>query len=462
MDKHSNLRYRDFFPLSAGPKRRDGQRNDGFSLSDMLPLGILVTDRNGICLYSNAAYQELSGWSGGELIGSHWSAVIHPKDREKVIKHWNDAVLGQASFRCESRIRRSDGKTVWVRRNAILLADAVSGHGYVHTAEDIAGFKSKQRACQKAEQQLFEERDRARVTLDAIGDAVISTDINGLVTYMNLAAESLTRCSRAEVLGQPLNEIIQLCEVTTGHRVDDPAHRAIHSDGPVALEANMLVVINNGVEVEVEDTAAPVHDRKGMVVGAVIVFREARFSREAMNRMVHLAQHDALTGLQNRNAFYERFDQALAMARRHDKQMGLLFIDLDNFKGINDILGHQAGDMILSALAGKLRSCVRAADTVCRYGGDEFVVLLSEIARPDHVDAVAEKIRRAAAVPMHIGGQEVSLQLSIGMSVYPDNGESAEDLVRSADVDMYRIKNLNRSPFTGSLIIATDSLRQLT
>jgi len=159
-----------------------------------------------------------------------------------------------------------------------------------------------------------------------------------------------------------------------------------------------------------------------------------------MSRMAFLAQHDALTGLHNRSAFYERFDQAQAMARRHGKQMGLLFIDLDNFKGINDSLGHDSGDMILTALAGKLQSCVRSADTVCRYGGDEFIVLLGEIAEADHAHAVADKIRESAAVPMVIAGHEVSLQLSIGISVYPEDGEVVEDLVKTADAAMYRLK----------------------
>ncbi|CAN0602969.1 unnamed protein product, partial [Ectocarpus sp. 12 AP-2014] len=204
-----------------------------------------------------------------------------------------------------------------------------------------------------------------------------------------------------------------------------------------------------------EDSAAPIHNRHGVVVGAVIVFHDARFSRETTARMAHLASHDALTGLHNRTAFDERFEQALALARRHDKQMGLLFIDLDNFKGINDALGHNSGDLILTALAGKLRDCVRTTDTICRYGGDEFVVLLSEINEPDHAFAVADKIREVVATPMMIAGQEVVLRLSIGVSVYPDNGETAVDLLAKADNAMYRVKILNRQPGVGGLVVPT-------
>ncbi|WP_372994480.1 diguanylate cyclase domain-containing protein [Marinobacter sp.] len=443
------LRYRDFFPMAADTQASAGL-GKGLPLGDALPLGILVTDRDGKCVYSNTAYQKLCGWTGDELIGSHWSAVIHPQDHEKTLEHWEKAVLGQKAFLCEARLKCANGQVIWTRRNAALITDGMPGHGYVHTVEDISTYKAHERARKKAEEQLFDAKERAQVTLDSIGDAVLSTDINGCVSYMNVVAETLTGYSRHEAIGRPLAEIFHVVDANTHKPTSDPAQRAILSDSIVALEANALLVARNGVELAIEDSAAPIHNRHGVVVGAVIVFHDARFSRETTARMEHLAQHDELTGLHNRNAFYERFDQSLSLARRHGTQMGLLFIDLDNFKSINDILGHNSGDMILEVLAGKLKSCVRAADTVCRYGGDEFVVLLAEIAQPDHAHDVADKIREAAATPMVIGGHEVSLQLSIGVSVYPDNGETADELLKTADSAMYRIKLLNRRPVAGS------------
>ncbi|XKH02215.1 diguanylate cyclase [Marinobacter nauticus] len=301
-------------------------------------------------------------------------------------------------------------------------------------------------ARRKIEEQLFDERERARVTLDSIGDGVLSTDINGRVSYMNVVAEKLTGHTREEAVGRPLDEVFHVVDANSRERASDPARRAIQSDCVVELQANVMLVAQDGKELAIEDSAAPIHNRDGVIVGAVIVFHDARFSRESTERMAHLAQHDALTDLHNRTAFYERFDQSLSLARRHGKQMGVLFIDLDNFKMINDVLGHESGDLILMALAGKLKDCVRAADTVCRYGGDEFVVLLAEIAQPDHAYAVADKIREEAAVPMIIEGHEIALQLSIGVSVYPENGETANTLIKIADSDMYRVKTLNRHP----------------
>ncbi|MFL1466839.1 diguanylate cyclase domain-containing protein [Marinobacter sp. HN1S83] len=444
------LRYRDFFPMAA-----DTQANAGLEksipLSDALPLGILVTDQHGKCLYSNAAYQKLCGWPADELIGSHWSSVVHPLDHDRILRHWNAAVQGHKAFLCEARLKRANGEVIWARHNAAMLTDNVPGAGYVHTIEDITIYKARERAGRKAEEQLYEEKERAQVTLDSIGDAVLSTDIDGRVSYMNLVAETLTGFSRYEAIGRPLSDIFRVVDASTHKPKADPARRAIQSDSIVALEANALLVAKDGVELAIEDSAAPIHNRFGVVVGAVIVFHDARFSRETTARMAYLAQHDELTGLHNRNAFYERFDQSLALAKRHCKQMGLLFIDLDNFKDINDVLGHDSGDIILAALAGKLQSCVRATDTICRYGGDEFVVLLSEIAQPDHAFAVADKIREAVAVPIDIEGHEVALKLSIGVSVYPDNGETAEELLKQADTAMYQVKILNRRPVIGGL-----------
>lgn len=453
------LRYRDFFPLSADPQSQSGPGR-GLPLSDVLPLGILVTDRRGKCLYSNAAYQKLCGWSGDELIGSHWSAAVHPQDHARVIQHWNEAILGHKPFLFEARLKHASGDTVWTRHNAALLTDNMPGHGYVHTVEDISTYKAHERARIKAEEQLFEEQERAQVTLDSIGDAVLSTDIHGRVSYMNLVAETLTGYSREEAIGQPLGDIFQVMDATTHQLTEDPARRAIEADSIVALEANALLVARDGTELAIEDSAAPIHNRNGVVVGAVIVFHDARFSRAATARMEHLAQHDALTGLHNRTAFYERFEQSLALAKRHGKQMGLLFIDLDNFKAINDLLGHESGDIILAVLAGKLKNLIRAADTVCRYGGDEFVVLLGEIAQPDHAYAVADKIREAAAAPLVIDGHKVSLQLSIGVSVYPDHGQSADALMKQADNAMYKVKALNRKPNAISLLLAPESQKR--
>lgn len=414
-------------------------------LSDKFPLSILFTDPNGRYLYSNAAYQKLCGWTSNELTGSHWSAVIHKPDRAKAIREWNTAVMSGTSFSSEMRLESSSGKVVWVRHNAAPVTDHVPCDGHIHTLEDITNYKSDELARKKAEEQLFVEKEQARITLDSIGDGVLSTDIDGRVTYMNAVAEALTGFNREEAIGLPLGDVFHVIDSESQERTADPAQRAILSNSIVCLQSHALLIDRNGTKLAIEDSAAPIHNRYGVIIGAVIVFHDLRFSRETTSRMAYLAYHDALTGLHNRNAFYEHFTQSLALAKRHQKQMGLLFIGLDNFKQINDLFGHASGDMVLTALAERLRSCVRSADSACRYGGDEFVILLSEIEQPNHAFTVAGKVRDAAAMPVLISGHAIELQLSIGVSVYPDDGVTADALLKKADEAMYRAKNLNRS-----------------
>ncbi|MFI9655278.1 diguanylate cyclase [Guyparkeria sp. GHLCS8-2] len=436
---------RAFFPFADDTKSYVAQSNS-IPLGDALPMGILVTDRDGKCLYSNKAYQKLCGWSEEEILGSLWSAVIHPHDQQEAFHHWIAALAELEPFMFETRMQSPTGEVIWTRRNAALLNEKLPDLGYVHTIEDISVYKAHEEARIKAEEQLSEEKDRAQVALNSIGDAVLSTDIDGRVVYMNVVAEELTGFSCKDAVGRPLSDVFHVVGADGQKRVADPARRAIQSNSIVALEANALLVAQDGSEVAIEDSAAPIRNRYGVVTGAVIVFHDARFSREATTRMEYLARHDALTSLYNRNAFFERFKQSLELARRHDKQIGLLFIDIDNFKTINDWLGHDGGDRLLVDLALKLKNSVRTTDTVCRYGGDEFVVLLGEIDQPGQAVAVTNKIRETANVPMVINGYEVQLQISIGVGVYPDDGATADELLKKSDKAMYHTKLLNKKP----------------
>ena len=299
------------------------------------------------------------------------------------------------------------------------------------------------RSCIEA--MLFEERERARVTLDSIGDAVISTDVAGRITYMNIVAQQMTGWLFEDARGKPFTTIFRVLDATTREPVGNPAERAIQEDCIVALAANTLLIDREGEEVAIEDSAAPIHNRQGRVCGAVIVFHDVKFSQAMTDRMAYLARHDALTGLLNRTALSDSFDHATALAKRHQRKVALLFVDLDNFKEVNDTLGHQAGDELLVSLARILSSCVRKTDTVCRYGGDEFVVLLSDIERLGHPGRMARKLRRAISEPGLLEGYGTTLTLSIGISVFPDDGLTMETLLHRADDAMYARKSLSRA-----------------
>ena len=307
--------------------------------------------------------------------------------------------------------------------------------------------KSVEAALRSTEEALFEEKERAQVTLNSIGDAVLVTDVQGNVTYLNEAAESLTGWTLQAAAGQPLAEVFNIIDGSSRQPAVNPAKRAMDENRTVGLAANGVLLRRDGTESGIEDSAAPIHDRRGEVSGAVIVFRDVSQSRAMTIKMAYLAQHDFLTGLSNRALLNERLGQAISFARRHKKQIGLLFLDLDHFKEINDSHGHETGDHVLRAIADLLGKCVRTTDTVCRQGGDEFVILLAEIERPEDAAQVAEKVLAKLSKPLRIDGQMLQVEASIGISVYPDDGEEVDSMIQHADTAMYHAKTTGRKSY---------------
>ena len=297
------------------------------------------------------------------------------------------------------------------------------------------------------EEAFFMEKERALVTLNSIGDAVLSTNIDGKVTYLNQVAERMTGWSWKQAMGRPLAEVFHIIDGATREIAPDPMIQAVRLNKTVGLTANCILVRRDGSESAIEDSAAPIHDRGGRVTGAVIVFRDVGAARAVTQKLAHQAQHDLLTDLPNRILLGDRIANSIALARRHGKQRAVLFLDLDGFKKINDSLGHQIGDKLLQSVAQRLVNCVRNSDTVSRQGGDEFVILLSEIEHAGDAAVSALKMLLALAAPHSIAGQALQITASIGISIYPDDGRDAETLIRHADTAMYGAKNNGRNSY---------------
>ena len=417
------------------------------AMSDASPLGIFVSDAEGSCVYTNAAYQRISGLSFEQTLGTSWSIAIHPEDRQRVLADWHAAAHSDASLRTEFRFQRDDGSVVWTRVNSAVMHDGMEPHGHVQTVEDITERKSTEFVLRAAEEALFEAKERAQVTLNSIGDAVLTTDLLGNVTYLNLVAEAMTGWSRGDALGRPLAEVFRIVDGKTRQAAVNPAQHALEEDRTVGLAADCVLIRRDGFESAIEDSAAPIHNRDGQIAGAVIVFHDVSQSRATAVKMAHLAQHDFLTDLPNRALLTERLSQAIGLAHRHRKQVALLFVDLDYFKHINDSLGHAIGDQLLRSVADRLVASVRASDTVCRQGGDEFVILLAEIEQPQDAAHIAEKLRAAFAEPHLVDGQELHVTLSIGISVYPDDGGTVDTVMQNADTAMFHAKAGGRNNY---------------
>ena len=286
---------------------------------------------------------------------------------------------------------------------------------------------------------------RADETLDCLGDAVLSIDLRGIVAYLNPAAEAMTGWSRQMAVGQPVGDVLRIIDRDTRTAARDPMALALELNKTVGLTPNCLLMGRDGHELPIEDSAAPIRDRHGALVGAVIVFRGVGAALETARQMVHLAQHDTLTGLPNRLLFEDRLGEALGRSRRHGRPVAILFMDVDRFKAINDSLGHAAGDHVLRAIGGRLKDALRQTDTVCRYGGDEFVAVLSELEREEDATLVARKAIRVIAEPIRVGSTQIAVTASIGISVCPHHGCEAALLTGNADAAMFRAKRTGGS-----------------
>jgi diguanylate cyclase (GGDEF)-like protein/PAS domain S-box-containing protein len=282
--------------------------------------------------------------------------------------------------------------------------------------------------------------ERAQLTLNSIGDAVMSTDVTGKITYLNPAAERMTGWSREAAAGHPVEDVYRIIEGTTREAVQSPTASAIREEKTITPPPTCVLIRRDGGEVPIEDCAAPVRDHRGHVTGAVMVFRDVSTTRAWALRMAHQAQHDVLTDLPNRLLLNDRITQAMALARRQKTKLALLFLDLDRFKHINDSLGHDIGDRLLQAVARRLLACVRGSDTVSRHGGDEFVVLLSQVRRARDAAVSAEKILLALATPHRIEQHDLHLTASMGIATYPDDGADAPALMKRADLALLHSK----------------------
>lgn len=275
----------------------------------------------------------------------------------------------------------------------------------------------------------FLARDRAELTLDAIADAVLTLDRTGRVSYLNRAAEALTGWSRAQADGHPVEDLLRLLDPVTTTPVT-----------PKPASAACLLIRPDGRQTEVEASSVPVRDREEQLTGTVVVLRDVGSALEVARQLFRRAHYDGLTGLPNRFLLEDRLREAVALSHRTRRRLAILFLDVDQFKEINDALGHAAGDQVLRSVATRMAGVLRKSDSVSRYGGDEFVALLPEIDRPGDADRVAGKLGRALGPPHVVASGAVTVTASVGIAICPDHGEDADTLLAAADVAMYAAK----------------------
>ena len=294
------------------------------------------------------------------------------------------------------------------------------------------------------------ENEVANMTLDLIGEAVLRTDAHGHITYLNRMAEDMTGWRREEARGHAVGDVLRIVESVSGTASVTVAGMTTQKEKTTAEMPNCRdcrLVRRDGFEFGVDIKVDLIYEQDGSVAGTVLAFHDVSAARAKTLEMSHSAQHDVLTDLPNRALFNDRLMQAIVLAKRQDNQLAVMFVDIDHFKKINDSLGHDVGDKLLQSVAKRLVASVRRSDTISRMGGDEFVVLLSQVEHAEDAAFSARKILRALAVPYLINNKSLDINVSIGVSTYPADGEDAEGLISTADNAMYEAKQHGRNNF---------------
>lgn len=420
---------------------------------------VIATDPSGAVSYMNEAAEKLTGTSALAARGRALAEVL------SIV----DSASEEAIPRAVAAAEKAESSDV-VMRNAVLLAAGGRtsiiefGVTALRSADGVSSgtvtiFRTVRPHCEAVAletaegtllanaEALFEEKERARVTLHSIGDGVISTDFRGRVSFFNNVAEQITGWTQTEASGRPLENTLLLVDATTRELVSPPVMEAIIENRTVRVDSDCILIRRDGRESAVEISASPIHDKDDGVVGAVLVAHDVTESRDMSAKLARLALHDNLTGLPNRVLLADRLEKSLECARRDGSAVSLFFVDLDRFKQVNDSLGHDVGDRLLQQVAGRLRSCVRASDTVCRYGGDEFIVMLVGVEQPDDAAGCAEKLLVSLSAPFLIGEHELQISASIGIAASPAGRTDAATLMKHADAAMYEVKSNGRQGF---------------
>lgn len=295
------------------------------------------------------------------------------------------------------------------------------------------------------QQVLWEEKERAQVTLASIGDAVVTTDINCRITYMNGLAETLLGWQLADAHQLPLEKIFRIINETTCAPVPNPVAMCLAENRIVELAGNTVLVRHDGTEFAIEDSAAPIRDRDGQVLGAVLVFRDATHTRALTHQLEHHANHDALTGLPNRRQFETTLERVLANARHGGKTHALCYIDLDQFKLVNDTCGHIAGDELLRQVTTLLSQRLRGTDMLARLGGDEFGLILAQVTPEQALAAAEDMCALVRDFAFLWNSRQLEIGASIGLVMITPETDSMDVLMRHADIACYAAKHAGRN-----------------
>ncbi|MGB1580250.1 MAG: bifunctional diguanylate cyclase/phosphodiesterase, partial [Nevskiales bacterium] len=413
--------------------------------------GIITINRACIVQSFNAAGEKMFGYKASEVIGNNVAMLMPERFRGHHDALVNNVAkkgdLGAITMRREVVGRRKNGEEfpIWMSVSRMPTSE---GWEFIGMLSDISQRK-------ETEKLLATESQLRKSILQSSPFAILSTDAQGVIKSLNPAAEAL--------LGYTADELIDQATACALHCPDELEQHAREvnqrRDKPLACGIDSLLarvregqmeqrewtyLRKNGSQLPVDVTINALRDENDGLAGYLVIAYDITDRRKTQAFIEHMAHHDALTDLPNRTLLYDRLGQAIERAKRSNNHVALIMLDLDNFKRINDSLGHQVGDELLLAMAQRLKTLLRSGDTVARMGGDEFVLILSDIDTQKTVDEIAKKIIKSVSEPVRVQQHELSITPSLGISFYPGDGDDPHHLLKNADTAMYQAKDNGR------------------
>ena len=408
-------------------------------------ISCMLVNESGKCTSTNMAYQDFSGQTSRRARDDGWTAIIHPADRARVIAAIAAVTHRRETFRAEFRVATDDGQVSWVCLERLPIVGKNGVEAFIQTFTDLTTAGSCDLDRHTIQRPGLENGAAVQAALNLVNEAVLSTDESGRVIFINTLAESMLGIAKQDALGQPAKRILHFLDGVSHATVASPIQRLLEDNHSSQSINGLLLVCADGQEISVECSSATVVDSYQRLTAVVMVFHDMRHSDATTLRLEHLAYHDRLTDLPNRALLLENMTHAIASANRHKTYCAILFIDLDRFKFVNDSLGHAAGDQLLCLVAARLREGVRDTDTLARQGGDEFVLLLDDIVLREDIDHIAAKLHLCMQPPFLVEEQHLPVSVSIGISVYPQDGDDGVTLLRRADSALYKAKERGRN-----------------
>ena len=392
-------------------------------------------------VYYSPRFKQLLGLSEREMEGtvSALMSRLHPEDKETTDLAFKEHLQSAAPFDTEMRLKTKAGVYRWFRARGRSVRDAEGA------AVRMAGAITDVTDRKMAAVELFTEKERAQVTLASIADGVITTDTDGWIEYLNPVAEQLTAWTTNAARGLPLQAVFRMIDETSRKLASNPIEMVLREERTIEVAATMLLVRNDGSEVPIVQSAAPIRDRSGHITGVVLVLHDVSRERQYAAKLSYQASHDSLTGLINRTEFEQRLSLALKSASQLGRHHCVMYLDLDQFKVVNDTCGHAAGDQLMRQVSGVLQRRLREGDTLARLGGDEFGVLLENCA-PDNAVRIADELRQTVS-DFHFAWETRSfgIGVSVGLVNVEDGLYTLADVMSAADTACYMAKEKGRN-----------------